>query len=409
MRTELLTESTAQELRLHSDQARRLEHLGRSLASNTDWWGVEPRETRTPSSVIRCRPLSGDRYEVRVSDAIGAVGLGDLQLLVQPKIPMRHLLYLLREADQLPRTDDDSAELEPDATFFSLVARWYLIACERLLRRDLIRDYEPVTADLQTVRGKIHPVATVKSLLSGRPSVRCGYEHFGVDNPLNRVLAAASRVLSATPSIPSPLRRRSRRIYARLGGVGELRPTDIRSVTDARSLHYRDAHSLALRILIGHGTSTQAGKSPAWTFLFRTPEPVEEGIRTVLQRHLSHTWGVRKRGRALLGAKRRTLNPDLVFGNEAVDADAVGDVKFRLSTGRIKTDHLYQLTAFAAGYHAPRAVLIEFGSGDETDHVEVGDYRVDSFSWDIHMEDPEDAGRQLATHLEQWLATELAA
>ncbi len=409
MRTELLTESTAQELRLHSDQASRLRQLGTSLASNTDWWGAEPKETRIPSSVIRCTHIAGDRYEVRVSDAIGAVGLGDLQLLVQPKIPMRHLLYLLREADQLPRTDHDSAELEPDATFFSLVARWYLIACERLLRRDLIRDYEPVTADLQTVRGKIHPVATVKSLLSGRPSVRCGYEHFGVDNPLNRVLAAASRVLSATPSLPSPLRRRSRQIYARLGGVGELRPTDIRSVTDVRSRHYRDAHSLALRILIGHGTSTRAGKSPAWTFLFRTPEPVEEGIRTVIQRHLSHAWGVRKRGRVLLGGKRRTLNPDLVFGNEIADADAVGDVKYRLSTGTIKTDHLYQLTTFAVGYHAPRAVLIEFGSGDETDHVIVGDHRVDLFSWDIHMEDPEDAGRQLTTHLEQWLVAEVAA
>ena len=405
MRTERLTESQVSTLTLTEDEADQLRKLGRDLASSKNWWGSEHEDQTRQRAVIRCERIGPSRYEVRVVDAIGAVGLGDLQLLVEPKIPITHLTYILNESGQLPRIADGRAELETDANFFVLVALWFIGACEVLLQHDLIRDYTPVTEDRPAARGRVHAIPTFKSLLHGRPAVRCSYDELTTDNPLNRVIAAASRVVIANAALPRELRKRARRIELRLGNVGQLTHNDLRYAPTARSIHYKDAHALAKSVIFGHGTSPSSGSKTAWTFLFRTPEPVEEGIRQILKTGLSPTWEVRKKGKALAGASPRTLNPDLVFGND----DAIGDVKYRLSSGKIETSHLYQLTSFAAGYRSRHGLLIDFGPDSGSDHVEIGSIRVAAASWDIELQDPSSAAEKLCAQVERWLSSEVTA
>jgi hypothetical protein len=160
------------------------------------------------------------------------------------------------------------------------------------------------------------------------------------------------------PGLPLGLRERCRRIHHRLSDVGELRRADLGVRPDALSRRYRDAHPLALAILASTGLSMEEGGKSTWTFLFRTPEAVEEGLRDSLRTHLEPAWKVQKTGKILLGDRNRSLNPDLVFG----DNDAVGDVKYRLTAdGEIKRGDLNQVTTFATGYHAKKATVIAFG------------------------------------------------
>ena len=403
MRTIRVTESKTTTLALSEEEAERLRRLGRKLASSSTYWGSAREEQPRHKTVIRCERKAHGRYEVRVAEAIGAVAAGNLQLLVEPKIPLSHLTYILQEGGQLPRVADGRAELQSDENFLNLIAFWFVQAAEELLRHDLIRDYSTINADRAAARGRIDPIPTARSLLRGRPSLRCTFDELTVDNPLNRVLSAASRAVISNPTLPKAVRQRARRIELRLSGVGPVLHDDLRAEPDARSRHYCDAHVLGKSLLAGLGTSQTSGAGPAWTFLFRTPEPVEEGIRQILKQRLGPAWNVRKKGRALAGASPRTLNPDLVFGED----DAIGDVKYRLSTGAIQTSHLYQVTSFAAGYRTPHGLLIEFGDDQTGDHVEVGSIRVRAVNWNTGVNDPSAAADQLCQQVEEWLNSEV--
>src|SRR5689334_20157539 len=96
-RTVTLTESTPQMLDLTPAEAQQLTAMGRALASDSTWWGNNDDDEGPIRTVIRCERLASTKYKIVVSDAIGVIGLGSLQLVVQPKIPLHHLVYLLEE------------------------------------------------------------------------------------------------------------------------------------------------------------------------------------------------------------------------------------------------------------------------------------------------------------------------
>jgi 5-methylcytosine-specific restriction enzyme subunit McrC len=402
VRDEVLTESKLCRLVLTTSQADQLRNIGRTLASDKRWWGDRDAADERDRTVIRCDRMSPTTYAITVYNAIGAIGLGNIQLIVQPKIPTPHLLHLLAESQQLPRASAERAQLDGDKAFFVLVVRWFLDASEELLRRGLCRDYESTTRDLSFARGRIHILSTTRSILAGRPLLRCSFDDFSEDTSLNRVLKAAARNVLASPGLPANLRRRGRCVYQRLDGAGEVRSSDLNTVPDARSRHYWDAHRLALVILTSGGVVPARGTQPAWTFLFRTPEAVEEGVRNALRRRLEPDWKVRKYGMRLGGTRNRSLSPDLVIG----DGVAIGDVKYRVTaSGDIDRSHLNQVTTFATGYGTGRAMLLAFGTPSRGEIVHVGPVQVHGFNWDTSETDPTRASAKLAQEISLWLGS----
>jgi 5-methylcytosine-specific restriction endonuclease McrBC regulatory subunit McrC len=400
MKTEQLTESATATVTLTDSQADELRRIGRALASKKQWWGASDDADAPNRSVVRCERLADARHTVRVSDAIGVIGLGDLQLIIEPKIPLPHLLYLLVESNQAPRLLYERSSVGVDDNFFSVIARWFVHTCEVLLRRGLVSDYGRVIADLPCARGRIHTVKTAQSVLAGRPVIRCEFDRFGEDTSLNRVLKAAVVRLLGLSGLRLGLRERCRRIHYRLSDVGELRRADLGVRPDALSRSYRDAHPLALAILASTGLSMGEGNRSTWTFLFRTPEAVEEGLRNSLRTHLEPAWEVQKTARILLGDRNRSLNPDLVFGNN----EAVGDVKYHLTAdGEIKRGNLNQVTTFATGYHAKKATVIAFGPCEAGEEVHVGPVQVNGFNWNSEGATPEQAATRLAERVGSWL------
>jgi len=403
VKTEFLTESKPTELTLTDHEADQLRWLGSALASRKGWWGESDGPKTDIRSVIQCDRVSDDCYNVKVSDSVGAIGVGDLQLIVRPKIPLSHLIFLLAEADQLPRSLYERSRLSADDTFFDVIANWFVDTCEALLRQGLTSDYGRITGDLPCARGRIHVVKTSRALSRGRPSVHCDFDHFGEDTGLNRVIKAAALRLLRQPALPGKLHERCRRIVYRLSDIGELRVGDLSVKPDALSSRYRDAHPLALSILSSTGIDLDSGGTSAWTFLFRTPESVEEGLRNTLQRHLQPDCAVRKTGKVLLGDRRRSLNPDLVFG----DNEAVGDIKYRLANSNdLERSDANQVTAFATAYRVDKAAIIAFGHTDDrrpAPWAAFGPVRVNGFSWNCDEAFPERAAINLAEQLREWL------
>jgi 5-methylcytosine-specific restriction endonuclease McrBC regulatory subunit McrC len=291
---------------------------------------------------------------VKVLDAVGMVAVDGLQLTVEPKIPQRHFLDIVSRSNRVPEIAALPGGLEEDVHFTPLICQWFLVALERILAEGLLRDYRVVREETGAVRGRLLRLPTARLFYRGRLAVAAEFEEFDHDNALNRVLLAAARILVGAPFLPEHLRRRALRTAARMEGVGEMSPTDLDAVVDRRSSYYRDGFLLAKEVIRASGRSLRRGSGRSWTFLFRTPIPVEEGLRSIIRDGLRPT-SVRNTSVALGGSTMR-VHPDLVFG----DLAAVGDVKYKIDRSDWNRGDLYQVVAFATAAGVETAILVDF-------------------------------------------------
>lgn len=398
-----LIESQPARLRISQSLADELADLGQRLASRSTWWGEEdPSERR---SVVRCRAVGNGEFEVTVIDCVGLIAVADIQIEVRPKIPVTHLLYLLAAAGDVPRFDDTRALAEAGDDLWHLLALWFTKAAEQLLRRDLAKDYSRCEDETQVLRGRIRPVPSARAYYQGRLRLHCEFEEFIADMPLNRVVKAAAARVMASEALPLALRRRARALVSRFDDVGELRLTDFRSRPDRRTAHYSNSHSLARHILTGVLRTIALGRAPAWTFLFRTPEMVEVGVRRIVEDSLRSRSGVAKRG-VRLANSTMTLNPDIVIG----DSIAVADVKYKLCAGEWVRSDLYQIVSFAEAFGTNVGAIIGFVGPGEAGlaPLAVGRKRLIYLGWNADPRvAPETAAELLSGRVREWIALEL--
>lgn len=372
-----LVESAPLDLELTLGEANALAEAGRRLAAKRVIPAPEGEDFEE-SSVIRCTMNPGGTWRVTVTDAVGIIAVGDLRLLVEPKIPRAHLFHLFGSSELFPRLDETSASAGPGTDLWELVARWLVQALEQVIRRDLVRDYLPLRDTLEAARGTIDALATAQSYYQGSLAFVCDFEDFGNNTPLNRVLRAAALAVGASTELTSNVRRRALAVAARMEDVGQLRPGDLRVTLDRRTAHCRDALSLARNVLANARRTLTQGEEEVWTFLIRTPELVEAGVRNELRLRLSSSVDVRK-GTIPLGGGTMTVAPDLVFGS----IDAIGDVKYKLATARWLRSDLCEVVAFATAARTARACVVGFRHTTDPHPpvVAFGDTEARYFSW----------------------------
>ena len=398
MRVETLVESRTQIVAMSHEEAEELRAVGRRLASNATWWGSEAGPV--DRSVLHCSPHAPGQWSVRVNEAVGIVATRSLQLVVEPKIPTPHLLYLFAASGRFPRLDTQRVQASVSESLWELVAAWFVAAMETVLRRGLMRDYHDTTEPTRFIRGRLDVPDAARTYYTGRTSFLCHFEEFGFDTPLNRVLKAACRVVLTNQLLDGNIRRRATRIANRLDEVADLRANDLRATTDRKTSHYRDAHLLAQHVIRSSGRYLSHGDATSWAFLIRTPEMVEDGLLKVLSDRCQE-WDIYKRG-IQLGASAMTLNPDIVVEGGL----AVADVKYKLTTGEWNRADLYQAVAFATGYRTPFAAIVDFRVPDAPalPTVPVGDTTVVELSWPADPSlTPDEAAASLARLFSTWL------
>lgn len=375
-----------------------LRQVGRSLAKGTDRFGDALEDS--DASLIRVERLVNGAVRVKVVDSVGMVAVDGLQLTIEPKIPQHHFLDVISRSTRLPRLATRSGGLEAGSAFAVLICQWFLGALERILAVGLLHDYREVRAETRAVRGRLLPLPTARLFYRGRLAVAAEFEEFDADNPLNRVLLAAARILIAAPFVPDHLRRRALRAASRLEGVGELVPSDLHTEIDRRSSYYRDGFLLAREVIASSGRSLRSGGTKAWTFLFRTAIPVEEGLRSIIREGME--WISVGNPSMALGGTAMRVHPDLVFGDWA----AVGDVKYKLDRLAWDRADLYQVVAFAAAAGVESAVLVDFRRPDlgTLDPVWFDQIKISNVSWPTDPAlSPREAARALVAQLDSAL------
>jgi len=397
-----LVESKWRELDLDAEQAREVARLGKDLASKASWWGQGLREPKsTEPSLLQCRPTSSGRWEIRVDNAIGAFGIGDLNFIVAPKLRLSHVIFLLACANVLPRTATNPTGLADGSDFFDVIVRWFLTCVQKLVAQDLIRDYEEQSGELRTARGHVAALPTAERYYSGNLTFFCQYDEFAIDNPLNRLLLEAIRRAQAMGSKRSDIRRQAQGLATYFTGVGRFRVTDLTPPIDRRSHYYADAIRLAQLIVASTTVQLNAGGQQTWTFLIRTPEAIEAGVRNVLQTSLAPDVRVRKYGTRLRPSSL-IIEPDLRFD----PIGAVGDCKYKICEGEWGRMDLYQSVAFAAGARTSQSCVISFAEKDlrPPESAHFGSIVVTNLLWEAFLDSPEDAAFRLAARCRAWLS-----
>lgn len=402
---EELVESKAALLELDAAQRDHLIRVGKSLASSSRWWGSTETDERERTVVV-CEHVQGKQYEVTVKDAVGAIGLPGVNLIVRPKVPLTHFLYVIAASGAIPRSIEDNVVVNPDASFWELIARWFVDSAERLVRLGLLKDYREASDVLPIARGRIRPLSTARLHYAGRVAVDCLFDDFDHDNALNRLIKAAAISVAGSPALDRELRSRATRVVELLYDVSDVVTPDLDVTTDLRALHYREPVDLAKRVLLGQGVAPRAGERGAKTFLIRTPELIEEGVRNLLADALAPCWEIERspHGRQISGSTM-TLNPDLVFEGGAV----TGDIKYKLPKKWDRAD-LFQSVVFATGFRARRACVVHFEDGALGSHsvlpeLKVGDLEITPFSWKCSaVLDPANSVQDLASEVSTWLA-----
>ena len=183
-------------------------------------------------SIIDVRKSPNDNFwNVRVKNAVGAIRLGDKQLIIQPKITLSHFSYIASLAitgGNLRMLKNNLVNLSSGTSYFEAMANAYLDLLEDVLKFELVVEYESFEDSLTYARGKIHPVRTAKNFLKGAPRFDCKFEEFSVDNPVNRILkAAATQIARSRLCQNREIQRRSSQMAFRIDGVGQMRPSDL--------------------------------------------------------------------------------------------------------------------------------------------------------------------------------------
>ena len=312
-----------------------------------------------------------DTYLLKPSSTVGAVEVGELSVLIRPKIPIPQLLslacYAIGEYKQQERRAFEFEEEEalPDTLALALSA-----AARRAFARGLLHGYRTEEEALHTVRGRIMFAEQIRRRFGIPLPVEVRYDEFTDDITANQLVKAAVHRLGR-------MRLRSARARRGLGWMAgtldnvsliEFPRKNVPTVEfDRLNEHYRDVVGLSRLILRHSAFESGRGDVRATGFLMNMNVVFQEFVTQALREELRVTERVfgERRIASLDEGDQIRLIPDLTWwqGNECV---FVGDAKYKNITGeRVPNADLYQLLAYVTALDLPGGLLV-YAKGEAT-------------------------------------------
>ncbi len=309
------------------------------------------------------RRVAGGGHVLTSGSHVGVLVAGDVEVAVQPKVPI-HNLFLMLGVRQ-PEFAADGAAFGHDADLLTAMVRVFTRAVESATSRGVLRGYRHTEERLISPRGRIDVAAQIRR--PGLPSpIPCRFDEFTVDIDENRALVAALDRLRRVPGVSSELRSRLVHLAPRFADVPVVAfdPAVLeRWQSNRLNRHYEPALRLAAVILRSVTLRNVAGDISAPSFMINMNDLfqdfVADRLRTALRGHLD----VVEEPTVHLGSPRRlAMRPDLVFRTSGAGRRSgstyVGDVKYKLSSGPARMSDYYQLLAYTTALGLDEGVLI---------------------------------------------------
>ena len=312
-------------------------------------------------------PAAGEdaAYHLTPSSTVGAVEIGDLSVLIRPKIGIPQLLSLACYAMGVfkPQEErlfdfDEEVETPPDTLALALAA-----AARRAFSRGLLHGYRTEEEALHTVRGRIRFADQIRQRFGIPLPIEVRYDEFTDDITENQLVKAAAIRLGGMRLRSQQARRNLGWIAAMLENVSSVEsfPKDVPDVRfDRINEHYRGVVGLSRLILRHSAFESERGVVHATGFLMDMNTLFQEFLTVALRETLGLTERVfREKNIDTLDVDGKVkLRPDLTWWHGR-DCQFVGDAKYKgIENESVPNADLYQLLAYVTALNLPGGLLI---------------------------------------------------
>jgi len=347
-------------------------------------------------------------YRVKANSKVGMLAVGDLDVLVHPKIPLENVFVLIEPA-RVPL--DLRAEIVGFGAYDEVTpafAAFFARLLEHTLTRGMRRDYVAVEERLVALRGRVDLPAQAR--MPTATPLACRFEDHTLDTPHHRMLKAAALRLIRVPGIGDRNRDTLRHLLMWFGEVADdVPPVEavLRRGFTRLDAYYEPVIRLAALILGRASLHESFGEVSANGFLIDMNKVFEAFVETRLREALAGTLDVRGQFTTHLDHDESVrMVPDLVFERRGSPMFA-GDAKYKLAGGPFGVDaDLYQLLAYVTALGVPAGVLVYADAGDARPPARVRVRGADKDLWAHHLDlsGRPDAIRATVAHLAEWIA-----
>ena len=315
-------------------------------------------------------------YRLTPGSTVGAVEIGDLSVLIRPKIGIPQLLSLACYAIGKVKFRKEDFDFPDEYAFPDVLALALASHARRAFARGLLHGYRTEEEALHTVRGRIRFDEQIRRRFGIPLPVEVRYDEFTDDIPANRLVKAAAHRLGRMGLRSSEARRGLGWVAGILDNVSpvEFPPGNVPAVTfDRLNEHYKGVVELSRLILRHSAFESGWGEVRASGFLMDMNALFQEFLTVALREMLgvsSHTFGECPIPTLDKGGHVH-LRPDLVW-RDGSDFIFVGDAKYKNITGdTVPNADIYQMLAYCTAASLTWGLLI-YASGES----EPGCYRV---------------------------------
>ena len=325
-------------------------------------------------------PAAGEdaAYHLTPSSTVGAVEIGDLSVLIRPKIGIPKLLSLACYAMGVFKSQEErlfdfkeEAETPPDTLALALAA-----AARRAFSRGLLHGYRTEEEALHTVRGRIRFADQIRQRFGIPLPIEVRYDEFTDDITENQLVKAAAIRLGGMRLRSQQARRNLGWIAAMLENVSSVEsfPKEVPDVRfDRINEHYRGVVGLSRLILRHSAFESERGTARAAGFLMDMNTLLQEFLTVALRETLGLTERVfREKNIDTLDVDGKVkLRPDLTWWHGR-DCQFVGDAKYKgIENESVPNADLYQLLAYVTALNLPGGLLVYAQGEAETAALSV--------------------------------------
>ena len=308
-------------------------------------------------------------YEVVAARKIGAVAMGDRQVVVRPKIAgLNRLVFMLGYAKDPGIWRDDLVDLTSDDELLPALAEAFSRLALAAVEQGLLQGYKTVQETLPVLRGRMLAGEQMTRLYGLPVPVAVEYDDFTVDIAENQILLMALRRLLVVPKVSIQARRRLQRLRLILADVnapprGSGPPSWRRSRLNVR---YQPALALAQIVLAADSFEHHIGDLRVTGYMFDMWRVFEDFVTVALAESLRSYGGrsVCQKPLSLDIRRRVTMKPDLMWENGGT-ACAVVDAKYKAERPEgFPNADLYQMLAYCTVLELDEGHLI-YAKGNE--------------------------------------------
>ena len=318
------------------------------------------------------------KYRLTPSSYIGALKIGDLAVVIRPKICIDRVLFLIAYAMDPKSWRKESFGLAGDDVL-EAIALAFAHRTRQAIRRGLLQGYRHEEDALYTVRGRVRFDDQISRRFGIPLPIEVAFDEFTEDIEKNRLLKTAIHRLGHSLIRSPTTRRELRRLRPAFEsvGLGAYRRGPLPEVRYTRlDEHYRPAVELARLIIENSSLELRHGEVAGAAFLIDMNKVFEDFLYVALGEALGlpeRQWK-HEESLTLDEAGRISMKPDLSWWPSGTAGSGsqpifVGDAKYKkLEPERFEHADIYQMLAYCTAADLPSGLLVYAGEGESSAH-----------------------------------------